>query len=104
LAGDAAPKGPADPAEPEEPRPSKTPRCAQVRDAALAARRIHDRDGVLQATKARECWASARARKQLETQAYMELGRFSDCLRVGEDLTDTQARTWVTLCKKRLGG
>ncbi|PRQ06409.1 serine/threonine-protein kinase [Enhygromyxa salina] len=98
---------------PEEPEPSPptnvqaphdTPRCEQQRTRALDGRRTHDWQRVLSATQQRECWASARERKKLETQAYMELGRFEDCLRTGKHLNDTEATKWVTLCSKRLAG
>jgi serine/threonine-protein kinase len=96
----------AEPLEAPEPvaDPSETPRCEKVRARALDARGAHDWDGVLDATKQRECWVRAHDRKKLETQAYMESGRFQDCLRVGKHLTDTEAKTWVTLCSKRLAG
>ncbi|MFO7562025.1 MAG: protein kinase [Enhygromyxa sp.] len=84
--------------------PSATVRCQKVRARALDARVAHDWQGVLDAAKQRECWAHARDRKKLETQAYMELGRFEDCLRVGKNLTDTRVQKWVTICNKRLAG
>lgn len=87
-----------------KPVPSETTRCEKLRAQALDARRTHDWEAVLSAAKQRECWARADDRKKLETQAYMELGRFEDCLRVGKHLTDTDVKKWVTLCNKRLAG
>ncbi|HVH97804.1 MAG TPA: hypothetical protein VM869_03810, partial [Enhygromyxa sp.] len=92
------------PATDPVPKPSETTRCEKLRARALDARSAHDWDTVLDATEQRECWARASDRKKLETQAYMELGRFEDCLRAGKHLTDTEAKKWVTLCTKRLAG
>jgi serine/threonine-protein kinase len=93
-----------DPVPVPKPDPSETARCEQVRARALDARGAHYWEGVLDAAKQRECWARAHDRKKLETQAYMELGRFEDCLRVGKHLTDTEVKKWVTICSKRLAG
>lgn len=96
LDGSARP--PAQPAR----DPSKTSRCKKLRAEALDGRRTHDWQAVLDAARKRKCWASPGQRKKLETQAYMELGRFADCLRTGKHLNDTEAKKWVTLCSKRL--
>jgi serine/threonine protein kinase len=93
---------PPDPATTEQ--PSETALCEKVRARALDARRAHDWESVLDAVRKRDCWARAQDRKKLETQAYMELGRFEDCLRTGKNLTDTDVQKWVTLCSKRLAG
>jgi hypothetical protein len=84
------------------PDPSTTARCVKIRASAADGRTSHDWKSVLTATRTRECWPRATERKLFETQAYMELGQFGDCLRVGNDLADTRARKWVTLCKQRL--
>lgn len=93
---------PVDPVQTEQVH--DTPHCKKVRTAALDGRRAHDWDNVLEATRERECWPRTSDRKKFETQAYMELGRFADCLRSGKNLDDTEASKWVTLCSKRLAG
>jgi eukaryotic-like serine/threonine-protein kinase len=94
-----------DPPSDDDPHdPSATTRCEKVRARALDARGAHDWQGVLDAAKQRECWAHARDRKKLETQAFMELGRFAECLRAGKNLTDTDVQKWVKICNKRLAG
>ncbi|PRP91434.1 Serine/threonine-protein kinase PrkC [Enhygromyxa salina] len=91
------------PAKPRA-REHETPRCKAVRERGLDSRQAHDWPAVLDAAQQRECWAHARERKKLETQAYMELGRFDDCLRAGKHVNDTEVKKWVTLCSKRLAG
>lgn len=84
------------------PKPSATQACAKVRQEASDARQSHAWQSVLDATAERKCWARARDRKKLQTQAYMELGRFEDCLRTGEGLADTEVQKWVKLCSNRI--
>lgn len=103
---DAEPSDPldtpkAEPDSPKPPSPSETARCEKVRARALDGRDSHAWQSVLDAVAQRECWAHARDRRKLETQAYMELGRFEDCLRAGKNLTDTEVQKWLKICNKR---
>ena len=78
--------------------------CDRDRERARNARYEHDWPGVLANTRRASCWTSAIERRRLQVKAYMELGRFGDCIALGKNSTDPEIEEYVTLCKSRRGG
>jgi serine/threonine-protein kinase len=77
--------------------------CATVRTRAEDARRAQDWQSLLRAAREAECWRSRAKRTKALTRAYMELGRFGDCVRAGRHSRDPDVERWVTLCERRAG-
>jgi serine/threonine-protein kinase len=77
--------------------------CALTRRAAVDARGAHDWQGLLRHTAHASCWASADDRLALRIKALMELGRFTECVRLGHRVSRPQAdvQLWTRLCSKR---
>jgi hypothetical protein len=114
----------ADPPEPEPASPKKrgktkqanlpnvTPReeppvvddeaCVRTRREAEHARTAFDWHGVLRHTDKAQCWPSNATRKKLRVKANMELNRFEECVRLGQDSSDSEVVGWVRTCSKRL--
>ncbi len=79
-------------------------RCERLRTTAEEARRAQRWAQLRDASRQRECWASAQEARKLHTKALMELGDFAGCLSSGKGLKDQEVQTWLKLCEKRAGG
>jgi len=85
---------------------AKADECSTAVDRAKRAAVQHKWGRVLRMTSSSTCWTgkAATQRARLRTQAYLELGRYSDCARAGRGLTDAQAVRWVGLCEAKSKG
>lgn len=98
--------------KPARPRPtSKTPPtsreqpdCADVIQAAEAARRERAWTKLLSATQHARCWSSSTERMLLRVTAMLELGRFESCVKEAGDSTDERLQVRVKICRQRLEG
>ncbi|MCA9655754.1 MAG: protein kinase [Myxococcales bacterium] len=93
--------------KPTRAKPSVTPTtspadCQRMRKQARQAREDSDWAGILRHTDLRGCWTSASSeRLRLRTKAFMELGRWSQCIAAGRGLTGSEPESWVRLCERR---
>ncbi|MCX4246950.1 serine/threonine-protein kinase [Paraliomyxa miuraensis] len=108
LAPAPAEPAPSEPAPAEEATPSDDASashrslCWRTRKQAQQAREAHDWSGVLRHTREGSCWSEQRAeRGRLRTKAFMELGRWSDCIGASRGLGDEQVETWRRVCERR---
>lgn len=82
--------------------PTKSPECAGVEDQARAAETKRDWNAVLELSKRSKCWSSTRERKRFEIRAYLNMGRWSDCIKAGEGSNDATVQRFVAECKDSL--
>lgn len=83
-----------DPPEPEHD-------CAEVQAAAKAALNAGRWKDVLRETKNKACFPRRADRAALRVRAHAELRHWPECIREGADLSDTEIKTWVDLCRKK---
>ena len=76
--------------------------CLRARREADDARAAQDWHGVLRHSADAHCWPAAADRLKLRVKANMELTRFSECVRLGENSQDVEVVKWVLICRKRL--
>jgi hypothetical protein len=81
---------------------TKSPECAGIEGEARAAAVQRDWTTVLDRAKRTTCWSSSRDRKRLEVAAYLNLGRWSDCIKVGDGSNDAMIQQFVADCKDSL--
>ncbi len=77
--------------------------CDRDRERAFNARKEHDWPGVLANTRRASCWSNAVERRTLQVKAYMEMGRFDQCIARGKGSSDPDIQEYVQLCKRRKG-
>jgi eukaryotic-like serine/threonine-protein kinase len=80
---------------------SESAACKQVRSEAEQAAKDWKWDRVLALTKDRKCWSSRTDRMRLEVQAFMEKGRWDECVRAGKGATG-KVKGWVNVCQSKL--
>jgi hypothetical protein len=96
-----APLPVADPGGDPAPAPGATD-CVRTRKQARQARDNQDWTGILRHTTARDCWREdGSERLKLRTKAFMELGRWDDCITTGKRLSGTEPEAWVRVCERR---
>jgi serine/threonine protein kinase len=77
--------------------------CEDTVAAANSAWRDLRSSDVLLHTSARACWAEAPiGRLALRAEALMDLGRWSECVRLGQQSQSPKVQRWTTRCEKRL--
>ncbi|MCB9753043.1 MAG: protein kinase [Myxococcales bacterium] len=81
----------------------ETSECEQVREQAQLAVQAYRWKTVLERSLQRRCWRQARDARKLETQARMEMGDFSGCVKAAKGLQDRNVVRWRELCQKRGG-
>lgn len=87
------------PPRPTPPSVSKA-ECSLEVKRAFEARDAHDWDGVLRYTKTSKCIAAGE-RMRLRVKALKELGRFADCIALGERSSDPDVQLDVKVCQRR---
>lgn len=92
-------------AKPNAPAPPDPEACDLTRRAAVDARQAHDWAGLLRHTARASCWRSSDERVALRVKALMELGRFEECVKLGQRVSRPEAdvQLWTRVCEKRSG-
>lgn len=83
--------------------PSNADRCSDHRALARAAYAAYRWSAVLAHTRDASCWSGHEAQYlEMRTEALMEEGRWSECLRTGRRSSDPSVRRHAERCKRRL--
>ena len=85
-----------------EPTPAAGGLCWRTRKQAKQAREAHDWKGILRRTRDAGCWTAQRdERRRLRAKAFMELGRWGDCVEASRGFRDPQGQLWHRTCLRR---
>ena len=100
VGGPQTPAG--DPVSPTSDAPDAAELCWRTRKRAQEARNNQDWQGMLRHTRKPDCWTEqGNLRWQLRTQAYMELGKWNECLEASRGLDDTESLERRNKCRLR---
>jgi eukaryotic-like serine/threonine-protein kinase len=85
----------------------RPPRAAAVCDGdpavrAEQARRSHLWSVMMKEVGNARCWTDERARRKLRVLGLKELGKFDECVKAADGISDPEVRSWATMCRKRM--
>ncbi|MEM7160707.1 MAG: protein kinase [Myxococcota bacterium] len=89
-----------------QPHSASVPRevdpCPETLERASAARKARQWRQVAELTRTRRCWDDPVAYTRMRIKALSELGRFNDCVKLGEASADPEARRMAVHCDRQL--
>ena len=82
---------------------SQTPHCATQRERADVALRDGEWRELNELSRETKCWSPRRKARALRMNALFELGRYDECIRVGNGSNHPDIKKWTTPCTLRRG-